>query len=293
MSVLEITDGQRIKNRRKSLGLTQKELAVLIGLGDVGERTIRGWENGEHIPSKASLDAITSLGDAIPFRMSAASKRNAAFSFIDLFAGIGGLRLPFQEQGGLCVFTSEWDKFSQKTYAANFGEKPQGDITKISASDIPQHDVLLAGFPCQAFSSAGKKLGFEDTRVNTYPIEKLKNYLGYIENLCVQKNIPLTGINIISAAYPDKKSNSKEAGYQTLIFMPTTTIDGEDFVTFDPLKSTKGSPVTFKSILAKKGYKWLYDNSKVSKNKNGMFLKNLSGDDDSSGSNKLGSIPPM
>lgn len=87
-----------------------------------------------------------------------------AFKFIDLFAGIGGIRIPFEEIGGDCVFTSEWDKFSQQTYAANFGEIPHGDITKIDPKDIPSFDVLLAGFPCQPFSHAGLKRGFEDTR---------------------------------------------------------------------------------------------------------------------------------
>lgn len=135
-----------------------------------------------------------------------------------------------------------------------------------------------------------KSLGFEDTRVNTYPIQQLKEYLGYIENLCIQKNIPLTGINIISAAYPAKNNNSTEAGYQTLIFMPTTTIDGESFVTFDPLKSQKGKPVAFKSILAKKGYNWLYDKSKIKTLQNKEVLK---GDEMSSGSNRLQSKPPM
>jgi DNA (cytosine-5)-methyltransferase 1 len=86
------------------------------------------------------------------------------FTFIDLFAGIGGIRLPFQERGGQCIFTSEWDKFSQQTYAANFGDKPDGDITKIPADTIPPHDLLLAGFPCQAFSQAGLRQGFSDTR---------------------------------------------------------------------------------------------------------------------------------
>jgi DNA (cytosine-5)-methyltransferase 1 len=86
------------------------------------------------------------------------------FTFIDLFAGIGGIRLPFQERGGQCIFTSEWDKFSQQTYAANFGDKPHGDITKIPADTIPSHDLLLAGFPCQAFSQAGLRQGFSDTR---------------------------------------------------------------------------------------------------------------------------------
>ena len=74
------------------------------------------------------------------------------FKFIDLFAGVGGIRIPFEELGGKCVFTSEWDKFSQITYEANFGEKPHGDITQIDEKDIPKHNLLLAGFPCQAFS---------------------------------------------------------------------------------------------------------------------------------------------
>jgi DNA (cytosine-5)-methyltransferase 1 len=77
------------------------------------------------------------------------------FKFIDLFAGIGGMRIAFQNLGGKCVFTSEWNHFAQKTYEANFGEVPFGDITKIHESDVPEHDILVAGFPCQPFSIAG------------------------------------------------------------------------------------------------------------------------------------------
>lgn len=80
---------------------------------------------------------------------------NPKFKFIDLFAGIGGIRLAFQNLGGKCVFTSEWDTYSKKTYEANFGEVPFGDITKISEEEIPDHDILLGGFPCQPFSIAG------------------------------------------------------------------------------------------------------------------------------------------
>lgn len=86
------------------------------------------------------------------------SKDAADFTFIDLFAGIGGLRRGFESIGGKCVFTSEWDKYSQKTYAANFpndDHEINGDITKVDVADIPAHDVLLAGFPCQPFSIAG------------------------------------------------------------------------------------------------------------------------------------------
>ncbi len=87
-----------------------------------------------------------------------------SFRFIDLFAGIGGIRIPFEALGGTCVFSSEWDKSAQMMYSANFGEMPEGDITKIESGEIPDHDILLAGFPCQAFSIIGKGLGFADTR---------------------------------------------------------------------------------------------------------------------------------
>ncbi|MGI6394880.1 MAG: DNA cytosine methyltransferase [bacterium] len=86
------------------------------------------------------------------------------FTFIDLFAGIGGFRLAMQELGGKCVFSSEWDHHARITYEANFGETPRGDITKIDEKEIPEHDILCAGFPCQAFSIAGKQNGFNDTR---------------------------------------------------------------------------------------------------------------------------------
>jgi DNA (cytosine-5)-methyltransferase 1 len=86
------------------------------------------------------------------------------YRFIDLFAGIGGLRIPFDELGATCVFTSEWDKHAQQTYIANFGDTPHGDITQIDAQDVPAFDILLAGFPCQPFSNAGHKKGFEDAR---------------------------------------------------------------------------------------------------------------------------------
>lgn len=84
--------------------------------------------------------------------------------FIDLFCGMGGFRIAFENAGAKCVFSSDIDKFACETYKENFGELPSGDITKIEAKDIPNHDILCAGFPCQPFSLAGKRLGFEDTR---------------------------------------------------------------------------------------------------------------------------------
>ena len=83
-------------------------------------------------------------------------KRNLKkqFSFIDLFAGIGGMRIAFDRVGGHCVYSNEWNKYSQQTYFANFGEQPDGDITQVNEKDIPNHDILVAGFPCQPFSIA-------------------------------------------------------------------------------------------------------------------------------------------
>jgi len=101
--------------------------------------------------------------------------QNPDFKFIDLFAGIGGIRLAFQEQNGKCVFSSEWNKYAKKTYDANFGEVPFGDITKTHEKQIPDHDILVGGFPCQPFSiagvskknSLGKQHGFLDETQGT------------------------------------------------------------------------------------------------------------------------------
>ncbi len=83
------------------------------------------------------------------------------FKFIDLFAGIGGMRIAFEKAGGECVFSSEWDRFAQQTYQSNFDEVPFGDITEIDEREIPKFDIVTAGFPCQPFSSIGKRQGFE------------------------------------------------------------------------------------------------------------------------------------
>lgn len=86
------------------------------------------------------------------------------YTFIDLFAGLGGFRLALQSLGASCVYSNEWDVPAQEVYEANFGDIPDGDITKVDENDIPDHDILCAGFPCQAFSISGKQRGFEDSR---------------------------------------------------------------------------------------------------------------------------------
>ncbi|HGL4552518.1 TPA: DNA (cytosine-5-)-methyltransferase [Acinetobacter baumannii] len=151
-----------IIDKRKKMGLSPTEFALLLDMKESGERTVRGWESGEHKPTAAKWEKILALPDRMPFKQK--EDDSYKFTFIDLFAGIGGIRLPFQKLKGKCVFSSEWDKFAQKTYAANYGELPSGDITQVIASDIPDHDILMGGFPCQAFSQAGKKQGFQDTR---------------------------------------------------------------------------------------------------------------------------------
>ena len=129
-------------------GLSAKELAKVLGYS---QSNIYRWERGDEVPRASALQALRALIGK--------SDENASshFTFIDLFAGIGGLRRGFDAIGGHCVFTSEWNKFAQQTYAANFRDNREieGDITTISTDDIPDHDVLVAGFPCQPFSIAG------------------------------------------------------------------------------------------------------------------------------------------
>lgn len=131
---------------------SQRELAEALG---VATRTLRRWQTRETDPPPYLVDAIRQ-------RLLPLSEQDAggdsAFRFIDLFAGIGGIRMAFEAHGGSCVFTSEWNPWAQKTYLANFPDSAHalaGDITKVDERDIPDHDVLLAGFPCQPFSIAG------------------------------------------------------------------------------------------------------------------------------------------
>ncbi len=92
------------------------------------------------------------------------NKNLTGLKFIDLFAGLGGFRLALESFGAKCVYSNEWDKYAQKVYQMNFGDKPEGDITLVDENEIPDHDILCAGFPCQAFSISGKQKGFEDSR---------------------------------------------------------------------------------------------------------------------------------
>ncbi|MFV0565711.1 MAG: DNA cytosine methyltransferase [Flavobacteriaceae bacterium] len=117
-------------------------------------------ELGINIANDSGLQAMLPINWDIPFP----APENPDFTFIDLFAGIGGFRIPLQELGGKCVFSSEFNHHAQRSYELNFGEVPFGDITKLGLNVVPKHNVLCAGFPCQPFSISGKMKGFEDTR---------------------------------------------------------------------------------------------------------------------------------
>lgn len=126
---------------------------------------------------KSGMTVQDSISTALYIMMSQQKRKakNTLFSFIDLFAGIGGMRLAYESAGGHCVYSNEWNKFCQQTYMSNFGEVPDGDITQVIAEDVPDHDILVAGFPCQPFSiagvskkqSLGRATGFEDKTQGT------------------------------------------------------------------------------------------------------------------------------
>ncbi len=142
-------DVETLRNLRIVAGLSQSDLAIQTGYS---LKTISRWELGHGAPRRAVIDYLQRLTAT---KQSGSGQRR--FRFIDLFAGIGGLRLPFDRMGGECVFTSEWDPYAQRTYRENFGcDHPVvGDIRSVPADHIPPHDLLLAGFPCQPFSIAG------------------------------------------------------------------------------------------------------------------------------------------
>lgn len=141
---------EQFSTLRQAAGLNMQQAAALTGCA---MSTAYRWENGEIEPRPEALDALRKAAGMVRGPVA------PAFRFIDLFAGIGGLRRGFDAIGGHCVFTSEWDRFAQQTYRANYHDGPdhvfKGDITKVEMHEIPEHDVLLAGFPCQPFSIAG------------------------------------------------------------------------------------------------------------------------------------------
>lgn len=147
---------------RNKLGISRKEFSDALNLNKEQEKELKDWESEKTEIPEEIYKKIMSFPTEPPFRNRPIEE--CRFKQIDLFAGIGGIRQAFQNKGGYNVYSSEWDKFAQTTYRINFGETPEGDITQVDENTIPDHDILLAGFPCQPFSQAGLHKGFEDAR---------------------------------------------------------------------------------------------------------------------------------
>jgi len=188
------------------------------------------------------------------------SKKRMDIKFIDLFAGIGGIRTALERQGFQCVFSSEWNSECQRTYEKNFGELPKGDITKINEKEIPKHHILGAGFPCQAFSSAGLQKGFEDTRGTLFfdilrIVKEKKPEVILLENV---KNLK----------YHDKKrtlkiilEHLKELGY----FVKWEILNAKDF----------GVPQNRERIIIVASLKKPFDFSKIKKKDKEIKIKDI------------------
>ena len=128
------------------------------------ERTVSITQQYKQAGNAVSPPVITGIINHLLEYVEEIKEETKKFKFIDLFCGLGGFRIAFEKAGGECVFSSDIDKYVKEVYSENFGEIPYGDITQIATEDIPEHDILCAGFPCQPFSTAGRRLGFEDTR---------------------------------------------------------------------------------------------------------------------------------
>ena len=150
---------------------SQNQIHIRLNDSEIAALTTYARETGNSIQDAVSA-AIRQMINQFNIKN---NKNDAEFTFIDLFAGIGGMRIAYENAGGRCVYSNEWNKYSQQTYFANFGECPEGDITKVDARMIPDHDILVAGFPCQPFSiagvskkqSLGRPTGFEDKTQGT------------------------------------------------------------------------------------------------------------------------------
>ncbi|NOS96755.1 MAG: DNA (cytosine-5-)-methyltransferase [Methylotenera sp.] len=207
---------------------TQAQIAENL---EIDQRTVRRWELRQ-VPIKTY--AIPALQSMLPFE--AAATNVDGFKFIDLFAGIGGIRTAFERIGGQCVFTSEWDNYAQKTYVQNFNghHTMAGDITQVVASEIPDHDVLLAGFPCQPFSiagvskkaSLGREHGFKDATQGTLFFDVARIIEAKQPRAFLLENVK----NLISHDKGRtfdviKRTLSEELGY----YIHTRVIDGAHF----------------------------------------------------------------
>lgn len=216
---------------REKLGLSVEDVADLTGYT---VRTVYRWDNGVTVPKKAIFGQLETMLKSTGRQD---LKKEPAFRFIDLFAGIGGMRLGFESIGGECVFTSEWNKYSRQTYQANFdcNHALAGDITKVDEADIPEHDLLVGGFPCQPFSiagvskknSLGKAHGFDCTTQGTLFFDVARIIAHHRPAAFLLENVK----NLVSHDKGNtfrviKETLEKELGYH----ISTKVIDAKGFV---------------------------------------------------------------
>lgn len=180
--------GKRNGAGRKSLN--SKKTARTVYLDDNTFNEIKNL----HLDGKSgfSQNVTYIMNEYINHRPTNVQTKNKKIRFIDLFAGVGGIRLGFEgdSDNTQCVYSSEWDQFAQKTYTENFGDVPAGDITKENAKDIPDFDVLLAGFPCQPFSSIGKREGFDNATQGTLFFDVLRILKYHMPKAFLLENVP-------------------------------------------------------------------------------------------------------
>jgi DNA (cytosine-5)-methyltransferase 1 len=214
---------------RELNAMSVEDAASLMG---VTVKTIYRWEKGEVQPKEHCFEI---LRNKLAHKRSP-SKDNHEFTFIDLFAGIGGIRKGFEEANGKCVFTSEWDEYAQRTYRANFHDDHHiaGDITQVDAKDIPPHDVLLAGFPCQPFSLAGvskknalgRAHGFEDKTQGTLFFDVLRIIKHHKPSAFLLENVKNLKSHDKGKTFEVITGALREAGYE----ISTRVIDGKGYV---------------------------------------------------------------
>ncbi|MBL4821253.1 MAG: DNA (cytosine-5-)-methyltransferase [Gammaproteobacteria bacterium] len=217
------------KELREHNAMSVEEAAHLMG---VTIKTIYRWEKGEIQPKAHCLEI---LRNRLAFQQGHKNPK-PEFTFIDLFAGIGGIRKGFEDVGGKCIFTSEWDDYAQRTYRANFHDDHHivGDITKISSESIPKHDVLLAGFPCQPFSIAGvskknalgRAHGFEDKTQGTLFFDVLRIIKHHRPKAFLLENVKNLKSHNKGDTFATIIGSLKAAGYTLSI----RVIDGKGYV---------------------------------------------------------------
>jgi len=221
---------EKFNTLREKTGLSIEEVAELT---NYSKRHVYRWENGKTKPKKPILDELSRIAEnGISYKANGKTE----FTFIDLFAGIGGMRKGFESVGGKCVFTSEWNKYARQTYAANYemDHDIAGDITKISEEDIPEHDVLLAGFPCQPFSiagvskknSLGSPHGFEDKTQGTLFFDIARIIKHHKPSAILLENVKNLVSHDKGKTFQVIKDTLQELGY----YFDTRIIDAKSFL---------------------------------------------------------------